>query len=326
MLTRRRFIPVLVSAIARPTGIRSGRDFGVALATDTITVRPRDNWGKDRTPLDRAIVEDVRFLLVHHSASPNNYAEEDVPSILQGFFDYHTSPDKGWSDIAYNFLIDQFGDVWEGRAGSLDGPVAGDATGGNQGFSQLICLIGDFSSELPTPEATSSLVSVLALLADSYGISTQPGSEVRFVSRGSNRWPAGEEVLTPPIAGHRDMSITSCPGDALYPYVSEDLIADVEAWRLLRGSTSRSSTTTNPKAEVANQSTAAAPALSQTVTIASGSQALPISDERTDSVETPLGGLWPLALAGGAVAALVAAIAKRQTENRESGSDEVQRK
>src|SRR5688500_18291358 len=50
-----------------------------------------------------------------------------------------------------------------------------------------------------------------------------------FVSRGSNRWPAGASVTTSTIAGHRDMSMTTCPGDAAYPLVKEAFPAEVTA-------------------------------------------------------------------------------------------------
>src|SRR5690606_10087859 len=149
---------------------------------------------------------------------------------------------KGWPDIAYNFLIDRYGEVWEGRAGSLDHPVRGDATGGNQGFSQLVCLIGDFTTELPSEEAQHSLVLTLAWLADRYGIDTSAESSVSFTSRGSNRWPEGTPVTTTPIAGHRDMSHTSCPGDAFYPLVAERITPMVE-----EGRGAPSSTTTAPE-------------------------------------------------------------------------------
>jgi hypothetical protein len=193
-------------------------------------VLPRDEWAASRDPTGPLAVEEVTFLLVHHTASRNDYTPDDVPGLLRGFFDFHTTG-RGWHDIAYNFLIDRFGRVWEGRQGSIDGPVAGDATGGNQGFSQLCALIGDFTSESPTPEALDSLVSVLAWMADRYGVETAPGSTVTFVSRGSNRWPVGAAVESATIAGHRDMSQTECPGDVLYEYVTSRLIADVTAHR-----------------------------------------------------------------------------------------------
>lgn len=130
-------------------------------------------------------------MLVHHSASRNGHSTADAPGILRSFYDYHTGPEKGWNDIAYNFLIDAGGGIWEGRSGSLDGPVAGDATGGNQGFTQLVCLIGDYNVAQPSNASLSSLVSLLAWLADRYEVATSPGSTVSFTSRGSNKWPSG---------------------------------------------------------------------------------------------------------------------------------------
>jgi hypothetical protein len=67
--------------------------------------------------------------------------------------------------VAYNFFVGPDGTVWEGRAGSLNGPVIADATGGNQGFSQLVCLLGNFESTPPTAAAQDSLVRLLAHLA-----------------------------------------------------------------------------------------------------------------------------------------------------------------
>jgi hypothetical protein len=150
-----------------------------------------------------------------------------VPSILRSFYDFHTSPEKGWNDIAYNFLIDTAGGIWEGRSGSLAGAVAGDATGGNQGYSQLVCLIGDFNATDPSPASLTSLTALLAWLADKHGIDTSPGSQVSFTSRGSNLWPSGANVTTSTITGHRTMSKTSCPGDSLYDIVTTSLPGDV---------------------------------------------------------------------------------------------------
>src|SRR5690606_28908465 len=124
--------------------------------------------------------------------------------------------ERGWPDIAYHFLVDRDGRVWEGRDGSLTRPVQADASGGSQGHAMLCCLIGEFTEQAPTPAAVAALTAVLAWLGDTYGIDTAPGATATFTSRGSNRWPAGTEVTTATIAGHRDMSYTECPGDACY--------------------------------------------------------------------------------------------------------------
>ena len=213
------------------------------ISSGGFSIHPRADWAIDRPPKGPMPAEDVRFLIVHHSASRNGHTGDDAPAILRSFYDYHTGP-KGWNDIAYNFLIDADGGISEGRFGSLDGPVAGDATGGNQGFTQLVCIIGDYNVAHPSAASLDSLVWLLAWLADRYGISTGPGAEVTFVSRGSNRWPAGTEVTTPTITGHRTMSKTTCPGDNLYAYVAGSLTVDVQALRTGATSPSPSATTT----------------------------------------------------------------------------------
>ncbi len=194
-------------------------------------IHPRSEWAIDRPPKGPLAAEEVKFLIVHHSASDNGHTGEDAPAILRRFYDFHTGT-RGWNDIAYNFVIDADGGIWEGRFGSLDGPVAGDATGGNQGFTQLVCVIGDYNTARPSRASLDSLVWLLAWLADRYRISTAPGAEVGFVSRGSNLWPAGVEVITPTVTGHRAMSETTCPGDNLWSYVEGELPADVHALRL----------------------------------------------------------------------------------------------
>ena len=184
-------------------------------------VRPRDSWASGlppRGPLGEERAGDVRFLLVHHTAGSNSYRPSDVPAILRGIHRSHTA-EKGWADVAYNFFVDRHGGIWEGRAGSLRGPVKGDATGGSQGFAQLCCFVGDHGTDAPTQGAQRAMVALLAWLAGRYGIDPSPGARTSFVSRGSNRWPAGRTVVTTTIAGHRDMSHTACPGDTAYQLV-----------------------------------------------------------------------------------------------------------
>ena len=200
----------------------------------TPPIRGRATWGADLPALRPLSIEkpgDVRFLLVHHTASSNQYSPGQVPGLLRSFYRYHTSRAKGWPDIAYNFLIDRYGTVWEGRTGSIVAPVRGDATGGSQGFALLCCFIGDHTSVAPTTSARTAMLRMLAALATAYKIDTRPGAQTRFVSRGSNRYPAGHLVATTTIAGHRDMSITTCPGDAVYPDVRTRYPAEVTALR-----------------------------------------------------------------------------------------------
>ena len=231
-LTRRQFI-VATSGLA-VVGVLPAR------TAQGVTINPRSSWGADLPPKGALAAEDVRFLIVHHSASHNGHRPGDVPDILRSWYHFHTGPERGFPDIAYNFVIDSGGGIWEARQGSLDGPIAGSATGGNQGFTQLVFLIGDTNLAPASAAAHSSLVTFLAWLADRHGVSTADGAEVSFVSRGSNRYPPGVTVTTPTIAGHRDMSQTTCPGDHLYSYVTGSLRGDVDA---VRGGSSSPPTT-----------------------------------------------------------------------------------
>ncbi len=182
------------------------------------SVKPRSDWVSAKAPIppEMRVESSVHVLLVHHSDSPNTYRSDQVPGLIRGFYQFHTGPEKKWPDVAYNFFVDRFGGIWEGRTSSLSKPVAGSATGGNQGFSQLVCLIGSFSTQIPSPEMQSSLTKLLAGLGHHYGTAAQPEATSTFVSLGSNRWKSGKTVTTRGIEGHRAMSMTSCPGDAAF--------------------------------------------------------------------------------------------------------------
>ena len=194
-------------------------------------VLPRAVWGADLPPRGAIEAETVQFLLVHHTASANSYGAGGAPGVLRSAYAFHTSSAKGWPDVCYEFFIDHDGVIYEGRTGSLAGPVRADATGGSQGFAQLVCLIGDFSAAEPTAAMMDSLVKTLAWLADRYAIDTSPGATTSFVSRGSQRYAAGAQVTTPTIAGHRDMSYTECPGDHVYVRLTGGLREQVHAQR-----------------------------------------------------------------------------------------------
>jgi hypothetical protein len=93
---------------------------------------------------------------------------------------------------------------------------------------------------------------MVAWLADRHAVATSEGSEITFTSRGSDKWSAGTEVTTRTIAGHRNMSNTSCPGDNLYSYVVGALMADVQT---IRGGGSPKPTTTSSTTTTATEPT-----------------------------------------------------------------------
>ena len=196
-----------------------------------LRIHPRSDWGADLPPRGPMAPETVKFLLVHHTASSNDVP--DPRAVIRQTYAFHTGPQKRWPDICYHFMIGPDGSIWETRAGSLAGPVVADATGGNQGYAQLVCLIGDFTSQAPTPAAQESLMRMLIHLADRYDVDTDSAATTMFVSRGSDKFRAGTTVTTSTISGHRDVTHTACPGDDGYALL-DDWRRRVHATRLQR--------------------------------------------------------------------------------------------
>ena len=227
-MSRRRFLAASAAAAGlAPFGRAATARAAPVEPVPGLSIQPRAAWAGDLAPTGPIGTDELRFLLVHHTASSNSYEAAGVAGILRGIYRFHTGSEKGWPDVCYHFFVDRYGGVWEGRAGSLGGAVAADATGGNQGYAQLACLVGDFTAAAPPPPMVDSLVRLLAWSAGRWNIDTTPGASVTFTSRGSNRWPAGAIVTTSTIAGHRDMTYTACPGDRVYDMVRGDLPARV---------------------------------------------------------------------------------------------------
>ena len=67
----------------------------------------------------RATRKAVCFAVVHHTAGSNAYRPGASAAIVRGIELYHVRG-NGWNDIGYNFLVDRYGQVFEGRAGGID--------------------------------------------------------------------------------------------------------------------------------------------------------------------------------------------------------------
>lgn len=314
-LSRRRLLGIGLGSLAGLGGFPA-RDARAEVGRPPI--HARDEWARALPPTRGLASEapgDVRFLLVHHAESPNTERPGSIPERLRGFYRFHTTG-KGWADVAYNFFVDPFGEIWEGRTGSLAGPVRGDATGGSQGFAQLCCFVGDHGKVPPTEAALAAMSALLAWLAQRYAIDLYAGRAITFVSRGSNRWPQGTTVTTDPIAGHRDMSETECPGDALYPLVRSRLLPGAQ--RLISAAAAG---TTQPPAR-ADGTTAAPASPSPSPPVDSAPDASVSGVPASTAVGGSSAGVDPLLLSGaaGITIAGAAATAIGITRRRSEGS------
>ena len=155
----------------------------------------------------------VRVAVVHHTAGANGYTAAQAPAIVKAIQLYHVKG-NGWNDIGYNFLVDRFGTVYEGRYGGIERNVVGAHAEGFNTGSVGAAVLGEYSSLAVTATARGSLAALLAWRLDVAHV--DPATTQSFVSGGNARFGAGLPVFLRTVSGHRDTGFTDCPGSALY--------------------------------------------------------------------------------------------------------------
>lgn len=178
-----------------------------------LVVGTRADWGADEsvrgtTPAELLHESPKVGVTVHHTATSNDYAPEEVPAILRGIFAYHAQT-LGWGDIGYAALVDRYGRVWEGRAGGLEENVQlAHALGMNRDWSG-ISVLGDHD-ESPVPgEPVGALAQMVAWTLDTHGAHVDDQVDHDNPALGWSR-------AMPALHGHRDANATACPGEHLY--------------------------------------------------------------------------------------------------------------
>ena len=140
-----------------------------------------------------------------------------MPALLLAIFDYHRYV-RGFFDIAYNFIIDAFGRIWEARAGGIDEPVIGAHAGAYNQESTGVAVLGTFSYVVPPPAAIDALQHLLAWKLALHGIPSLGEVRVEVDPADAFYTPfrPGQLVLLPRVAGHRQGDLTDCPGSAFF--------------------------------------------------------------------------------------------------------------
>ena len=150
----------------------------------------------------------VKYAVVHHTTNSNTYAASDVPAMMASMYTYHTGTNR-WCDLGYNFVIDRFGRIWEGRSGGVTKAIVGGHAQGFNTGSVGVSFLGQYE---PGASPTSAAPSSAALTA----ASKIPTGSASVTSGGSNKWPKGTVLTLPRVIGHRDVGQTACPGQNVY--------------------------------------------------------------------------------------------------------------
>ncbi len=147
--------------------------------------------------------------IVHHTAGSNNYTAAQSAGIVRSAQAYHMDGQK-WCDIGYNFLIDRYGQVFEGRAGGITNTPYG-AHAGNTAVNASttgVSLMGEFTSEVPPEAMKNAIVQLVAWRHSLFNTPAKGG-----YSNGG--------VWIQRIDGHRSVKATACPGQQVFNWLPE---------------------------------------------------------------------------------------------------------
>jgi hypothetical protein len=193
----------------------------------------RAQWGANeslRKP-GRVYNSTVRKIIVHHTGTPNDIT--DYPGLVRGIFANELN--NGYIDVAYNWLIDPNGRIYEGRW-AQSYPRGATHTGESnlrnvQGAHALhfntdtigIGLMGDYSAVAPSGAMVSALLRLMAWKCARWGI--DPLGAAPYVNSEGSRVTGLAN-----ICGHRDTYATACPGstvEAMLPSLRTQVAARI---------------------------------------------------------------------------------------------------
>ena len=141
------------------------------------------------------LMNGVERITVHHEGNPQpNFAvsPKDVEKAINKIQKVHFKVLRA-GDIAYHYIIDRAGRVWQGRDIRYQGAHAKHNNRHNIG---IMCL-GNFELQEPSGLQVASLEALCRSLMQGYSIPPEK------------------------LYGHRELKSTACPGRNLFPYVKK---------------------------------------------------------------------------------------------------------
>jgi hypothetical protein len=165
-------------------------------------VIPRSSWGAvPAKPWEMTTMDRITGMTFHHSSNKGDGPEEmrrmQLMQMKIGFFNKMRLKER-FSDIAYHFVLDRSGQLYQGRdleakPGSLMGPftVGSHVEKANTSAGIGVCMMADYDGpEVFTTERQRALEAALTAIARRYGV-------------------RGQDIL-----GHQEraLSHTECPG------------------------------------------------------------------------------------------------------------------
>ena len=153
----------------------------------------RKEWGA-KAPT-RAYQTHLPTRITIHHQGVFSTRQADTKRRLKNMQAFHQGKSREFADIAYHFIIDRRGTIYEGRPVTTAGETRTDY---DPSGHLLICLLGDFEKQTPTSEQQTALVTLVRWAMTTFKISQER------------------------IGGHRDYAHTTCPGKHLYALIKSE--------------------------------------------------------------------------------------------------------
>lgn len=185
------------------------------------TIRDRSEWGAAEKITSRLVARtrDPERVIYHHSAEKFSSVDlQECKDEIKRIQTMHMN-DKGKCDIAYHFIIDPAGRIWQGA--EIDGYQRGHATGYFDDIGVLV--LGDFESRLANFWSPNTL---------------NDAQKQAMIEIG--KWLCYEydlpiTVTNGPITTHRQVAPSSnpteCPGANMASWVEGELLNTILEWR-----------------------------------------------------------------------------------------------
>ncbi len=158
---------------------------------------PRSSWNASPVKSNINRMTKITCITVHHTSDAwENTGFSATADKILSYQKYHQeNEERGYADIAYHFLVDRAGRVWEGRSLKYQGAHAGtfQLNRGNIGISVL----GNYNSQLLNEDQKETLEILLANLCRRNGIPPRK------------------------IYTHQELKSTACPGSNLQKFISQ---------------------------------------------------------------------------------------------------------
>lgn len=170
---------------------------------------PRSNWCGGSAPCSSVnagyTVTNINatHIVIHHGASPNTYT--DAVAVVRSYWNYHVNS-LGWVDIGYNYLIDKYGNFYQGRHNpnlpNID--VRGAHAGNANNTSIGINFLGNLDVSIATPQQLDKLHRVMAWWFVHKSLDPLEIAGMQTQAYGYQQQPR--------ITYHNAIGNTSCPG------------------------------------------------------------------------------------------------------------------